>query len=341
MKNLFIRLAMLTLMFVLAAGLGGCSAPTSIQIAQRPRTVVADDGFALVTSRLESVGAKAKPPRALLLYVQGAGTQSADSHVDALAGAVTMNMEVILTERRGVVANGGVDADTFNQFDTKARQVADLRAVMDHYIRETGGTGGTLPVILMGESEGGAIAAAVAGEDSRVTHLVLIGSGGGWSPAREMEFFVTKRGEYQGVTSLDDLHAQFDRIKADPDGLSEWNDHSYRHWNSVLWSPPVSDLQKVNIPIFLAHGDHDEAIPVESARALVADLQRQGKTNVTYREYHDVTHAMTDRITKASIRPLLELDLLKWFNKQGLITAQELATFSDRVKAAHPEWFGP
>lgn len=321
-----------------ACVLGGCSSAGEVRIVGKSQLVRADDGFVLTTYQLEQTGEKAPPPRAILFYVQGSSDKSVASQIEGLAGAVTMDIEVVLTERRGVSPKGTVDQAVSDKYDTRPRRIADIRAVIGAYMPLVAPN---LPVIVMGESEGGDIAGAVAADDPRVKYLVLLASGGGWSQAREFEYFVTARTDYLGIDDLGQLNAAFDRIKADPDGSTEWLGHPYRRWSSYLWAKPADELATLNIPIFLAQGDADESVPVQSARALRDEFQRLGKTNLTYREYHDVTHSMRDTLTHQSIRPLLELDLLRWFNQQGVINDEELKAFSDRVRKAHPEWFGP
>ena len=333
------RLSLAWLIVSLAVvGLVGCSSPDPIRVVGKGQRVRADDGFLLNTYQLEQTGKEAPPPRAILFYVQGSSDKSVTNQIEAMAGAVTMDIEVVLTERRGVQTSGAIDPLVFHRNDTRARRIADLRAVIGAYLPLVTPN---LPVILMGESEGGEIAGAVAAADPRVKYLVLLASGGGWDQARELEYFVANRKDYLGIADTKQLHEEFNKIKADPDGTTMWLGHTYQRWNSYLWVKPSQELTKLDIPIFMAQGDADESVPVQSARALRDDFQRLGKTNLTYREYHHVTHAFRDTMTHTSIRPLIELDLLKWFQQHGVISAEEVKVFSDRVHKAHPEWFGP
>jgi pimeloyl-ACP methyl ester carboxylesterase len=324
-------------MLLAGCALAGCSSPAPITIGAKAQQVRADDKFLLTTYPLEQTNTKAPPPRAILFYVPGSSDKSVTTQIDAMAGAVTMDIEVVLTERRGVQSNSAVDLTTFHKNDNRARRIADMRSVISAYLPLVAPN---LPVILMGESEGGDIAGAVAALEPRVKYLVILGSGGGWNQARELEYFVENRKDYLGIADLQQLQETFAKIKADPKGMTMWLGHTYQRWASYLWVTPANELTKLNIPIFLAQGDADESVPVQSARALRDDFQKLGKTNLTYREYHDVNHSFRDTVTHQSIRPLIELDLLKWFQRQGVINEQEVKVFSDRVHKAHPEWFG-
>src|SRR5690348_8271783 len=107
----------------------GCKSSAPITIGAKSQRVRADDGFLLTTFPLEQTGRDAAPPRAILFYVPGSGDKSVTNQIDAMAGAVTMNIEVVLTERRGVQPNGAVDLAVFHKNDTRARRIADMRDV--------------------------------------------------------------------------------------------------------------------------------------------------------------------------------------------------------------------
>lgn len=302
-----------------ALALAAC-ASRGMTISGTAERVVAPDGVALTTYRLREEGRDQKW-RGILFYLQGSSTEPVKERIGTLAGAVTMDMLVVLAERRQ-------DAE----HDTKPVRVADQRAVIDHYLREFSPG---LPVVLMGESEGGDVACAVAARDPRITHLVLIGCGGGWTQARELEHFA--RGD---EARLAELRREFERIRAAPDAMADWLGHPYRRWSSYLWSAPADDLRGLSIPIFLAQGDADQSVPVESARALAEEFARLGKSNLTYREYAGVDHHLREVSTGRHAQPLLECDLIAWFERQGLVTPAERARFEDRVHRSHPEWFG-
>jgi fermentation-respiration switch protein FrsA (DUF1100 family) len=312
----------------------GCA--RSMEIAGRVLTVTAADGFALQAYEMRQVGREGKPPRALLFYVQGSEPDTVTNAVERLAGAAMLDIPIYMVERRGVTHEGVADERAFHEFSTKPVRVSDQRAVLDHVLRDAP-LG--LPVILFGTSEGGDVAAAVAAQDARVTHLILLGSGGGWTQAMEFEHFIRTQGEYLGATSLDDLRWRFADIRAHPDAMTMWAGHPYRRWSSYLWDAPLDDLLALDIPVFAAHGDADDSVPVESARALVRAFESRGKTNLTYREYEGADHAFRHVKRDMSMHPFLELDVLRWLHEHQLITVEELATFEQRVRRNHPEWF--
>lgn len=325
------RWAMLAVCF-LTSGCGG------FKVGARSRTVRADDGWALTTYQLEGprgLGSGGHV-RANVFYVQGSSDRSALRVMGQLAGFVMMDMRVVLVERRGVLSDGSVDEAVARRFATKQSRTEDMLAAMRAYLADA--PSGT-PVILVGGSEGGDVAAAVAVREPRVTHLLLIGTGGGWSQADEIRHYVRARGSYLGVKSVAEVDAKLEEIRARPGSEEMWLGHSFRRWSSYLWSPPVADLERLEIPILLAHGAKDDSVPVESARAARDAMAARGKRNLRYVEYPTFDHSFRDVDRRQSGLPLLELDVVRWLSENGVLDGAERKRFEDRVRDNHPEWF--
>jgi pimeloyl-ACP methyl ester carboxylesterase len=306
-----------------------------ISIQAEGRAVRTDDGYPLATYELRLDGAP-PPPRGILFYLQGSESTSVLSAVGHLAGATAAGFRVILAERRGIGFNGAIEQTVALEGSTRQQRVADHRAVIDWFLREKPAG---LPVVLVGTSEGGDVAAAVAAAESRVTHVVLIGCGGGWSQAQEFLHELERHGSVLGLKSREALDDRFRAIRQNPDSLELWAGHPYRRWSSFLWSPPVDDLVRVSAPILLVHGDADRSVPVESARAMVDAFWARGKRNLTYREYRDVDHRLIDVTTKRSAFPRVEVDLLAWSAETGLVPKSEADRLAARVRRAHPDAF--
>lgn len=161
------------------------------------------------------------------------------------------------------------------------------------------------------------MAADLASQSSRVTHLVMMASGGGWTQAEEMEHFVKQEPGTLGMSSVAELQAKFDEIKARPDSDEVWAGHPFRMWSSYLWFRPMDGLLPLSIPMLLAQGTADKAVPVESARALRDQFARLGHTNLTYVEYPGLDHHFSNAAGESHLIDL-QGDAFSWMDKTGL-----------------------
>jgi pimeloyl-ACP methyl ester carboxylesterase len=221
---------------------------------------------------------------------------------------------VVLLQPRGVSSKGIVDREVFQQYETRQRRVADQIAVMDAYLANSG----TVPVLLVGSSLGGVVAADVATRDPRVTHLFMMASGGGLTQAEEGTLFAERGQMPPGIASVEELNAKFDEIRAAPDSGELWFGHPFRMWSSYLWFRPMDGLTTRPIPIFLAQGTVDTATPVESARAMRDEFDRLGLTNLTYVEYPGLDHHFSNQAGESRLIDL-QKDAYAWVAKTGLI----------------------
>ncbi len=316
-----------------------CRGPFGLEVKGRLRPVTAADGTPLVVYELfEGRSDPDRPPRGWLFYVQGSERRSVTPSVERLAGAVALGLRTVLVERRGIGADGRVDEAAALAGCSKPQRVADHRRVLEHVLE---GADPAAPVILLGASEGGDVAAAVAAQVPRVTHLALLDSGGGWCQADELRHLLRSRGSVVGLTRPEELEAAFQRIRRAPEAPGLWAGHPHARWSSFLWDRPLDDLLGLSVPVFLAQGDEDLSVPVESARALAAAFRAQGKTNLTYREYAGYGHGLRRASDGALGFPLLEADLVAWLAGQGVLTRAEAELAALRVRRAHPALFPP
>lgn len=157
------------------------------------------------------------------------------------------------------------------------------------------------PVLLVGESEGGTVAAAMARAEPRITHLILLGAGGGMTQAEELTLLST-RDPATGYGTPEELEDAFADIRSQPDADREWLGHPYRRWSSFLWSRPADDLLATSIPVFLAQGDRDTSVPVESARSLRDSYEAQGRGELLrYSEYPGLDHSFRDEAGRSHL----------------------------------------
>ncbi len=302
------------------------------------KTVTANDGYPLISYalKIEPNIFKGKSPKIMLFYIQGAEYDTVLSKVGVLAGSTAIGASVVVLEGRGIDEDRNIDVDECYGYSMKEIRIDDHLKVINEYLKDIDSN---IPVLIMAEGEGGYIASVVATREKRVTHLILLGSGGGWRRAKEFEFFLSKRSGYFGIHNLEELNSIFEDIKAQPDSMKMWAGHPYVMWSFYLWKRPMDYLEKLDIPIFVAHGDKDENIPVESARAVQNRFEKLGKDNLTYKEYQNMGHYFVNLSDGLLMSPLIEVDILEWMEEHQILSNSQKTGFEKRVKNAHPEFF--
>jgi len=348
MKGLFV---------LLMVALGGCG--SSYTLGANAEQVEVDHFQHVWTYRLyhDPPRKDFKGARAVAFYLTGSlGGPEAEEGVThsmgALAGFVMMNIPVVMIDRRGVEPDCHEDTcKAFNRalarrYSDKPTRVFDARNAISHYLPLI--PEGT-PIILIGASEGADVATKVATLEPRVTHLVLLSVGGGMTQADELGILVSRDrttpiapgcAPSKGFGDLDKpgLEAAFARIKADPDSDELWLGQPLKRWSSFLWSPAGDDLRRISIQTFIAQGTCDDAVPVESTRAMVTHLGGNNGTKIRYREYPGLDHSFRDAAGKNAL-PLVELDLVDWLANDRILKVGEAKDFKASVRDAHPELF--
>jgi pimeloyl-ACP methyl ester carboxylesterase len=295
------------------------------------------------TYRLDEPGRPSKPPaaaRAFVFYLTGSLHGGAEqtpvtSAMGSLAGFSMMGMQVVLVDRRGIEPDG-TDLVFARRFADKPTRVADALAAMRRWLRDVPPS---MPVLLVGASEGADVAVAVAAAEPRVTHLILLCGGGGMTQAAELRLLVDQHPGLFGRLTSQDLDAAFTDIHDHPDADTLWLGQPYRRWSTFLWSAPLPDLLSLRIPIFIGQGDADTAVPVESARAAARAFRDAGKNNLRYAEYAGFDHSFRFVARGVSGLPRVEMDIVAWLGERGILSAGEVGEFQRRVRAAHPDLF--
>ena len=288
---------------------------TGLTVDVYKKEVVADDGYVLTAFDLHRRGSpRDQPPGVWMFYLVGSEPVPVAESTSQYADLVAQGFGVVLLQPRGVQGDGSIDRDVFWEHDTRHRRVADQVAVMDAYL----GDGTEAPVLLVGTSQGGVVAADVAANDSRVSHLLMMASGGGWTQAEELAYFVEEGPGLPGIENVEALEAKFGEIQAAPDSGEIWAGHPYRMWSSYLWFRPMDGLTLLSIPMFLAQGTDDAASPVQSARAMQDEFEHLGKTNLVYAEYPGLDHHFASEDGESRLMELQQ-DAYAWMVDTGLL----------------------
>lgn len=256
----------------------------------------------------------------LFLYLDGSGCGSVTSVVGFMPPLLDLGLGVLLPEKRGVRVDdqGLICSDEFLRTNDRAQRVADALLVVRR-ARET------LPrwdgrLIVAGASEGGAIAPEVALSYPSTIAVVAL-AGGGSSQADELlrleQRKATSPPEREGRTAR--LKKTLDEIRRAPVHDRTWlgEDNTFKRWASFLDYAPIDFFVRLDVPVYVAHGARDEAVPIESADAIADAFSRAGKTNLTYRRYADLDHGWADPARRRQVERVMT-DLLHWLRATTL-----------------------
>lgn len=270
----------------------------------------------------------------LMIFVDGSGAHSQFFYENgkrgyglygALANRAADQYHVATPEKRGVkfgeMGSVGAAENASKEYAAHATledRVAEIRLLIDELIKQPAVD--KRKVLVFGQSEGADVAAAVAAEDPRVTHLAFLAGGG---PTQLFDLIVLRRKEMtkEGATpeaiedSVRELEKDYREMFADPDNEEKlFMGHAYKRWTSFCSRPPIDSLVRTKAKIFAGHGSEDKAVPIEAFDLLVVDLIRAGKKDVTVRRYPGRDHGLAPPGTNSNSAPLKDIfdEILKW-----------------------------
>ncbi|HJV02328.1 MAG TPA: prolyl oligopeptidase family serine peptidase [Burkholderiaceae bacterium] len=140
-------------------------------------------------------------------------------------------------------------------------------------------------IAIVGISEGGDIVPVLAQAIPGVTHAVIIANGG-MNPLDAYRLQAEKHGFAAALSALDDP-------PADPDApMRAIGGRTWRYWAELRTLRHTENLLALSIPIWMAMGDADRAVPVESALYLRDQFALHGKTNLTLKVYPGADHGL-------------------------------------------------
>ena len=151
-------------------------------------------------------------------------------------------------------------------------------------------------IILLGHSEGTEVVAKLGTINNNITNIGYF-SGGGNAQYYDFILDIRKsvlRGEMteeESIIEIDKLLNEVKDIYEHPTSLTKkWLGHSYRKWSSSI-EPAIANLLQINIPLYVAHGAKDKAVPIESAYLIPIEFIRTKKTNLTFKVYPELDHS--------------------------------------------------
>ncbi|OWW18338.1 alpha/beta hydrolase family protein [Noviherbaspirillum denitrificans] len=215
-------------------------------------------------------------PSTYLFVIPGSDCGSMGSvlpgYFDGLAGR-DGGMRIFLLHKRFVGPVNGACSDAFTRADHPSRWLADQAEFIRAELAAASANG-QFPqrVALAGMSEGAEIVPILARDISGVTHVALIANGG-------MDPFDAYRLQLQR-NGLQHALADVARLCASPSEGIIAAERSCRYWVELQAIRHTENLLALRLPVFMAMGEADTAVPVESAWHIRDRFAERGKKNL-------------------------------------------------------------
>jgi len=250
-------------------------------------------------------------PRGVLLMLQGSGCAPVTGG-ERFSGweRIAPDFALLTIEKAGVVPGDeppSSDADgdpacsaAFYANDTLDRRVLDAARVIQVLRGQDWWTG---ELIVFGGSEGGAVAAELAGMLPGLDAVVIFSTSLGWTLEEAVLGSVPPPVREPIAGSFAEARAGggFEPVIAG---------HSPQWWANALDRRPAAALSTTQSPVLIVHGALDQFAPVASAREGV-DLLENAGTCVTYLEKEGLDHFMRDA-EGADQRPAVFTEIGQW-----------------------------
>jgi pimeloyl-ACP methyl ester carboxylesterase len=273
-----------------------------------------------------------KEHRPLAVFVLGSGCQSLFSKVgDKIAGglqyvlldAANNRVRVLVVEKPGVKfldmpkqpgSSEGASQEFLEEHTLPRWAEAVSAALRAAYTFPDIDSSRTL---VLGHSEGGIVAARVAAETPRVTHVASLAGEG---PSQLFDLAeLARRGDF-GSPKAAAIKAVYDgwkQIQKDPQSTNRflWG-HPYRRWSSFLASSTEEELARSKARVYLAHGTDDKQSSVLTLDIVHADLLSHGR-DVTAERLEGADHGFYSNGEKgypAGMKAVLS-HVVDWFLK--------------------------
>lgn len=266
----------------------------------------------------------------LVIYVQGSGCHSLfvqnESGIHArqpgvLATVAQRRATVLAVEKPGVrfLDNPGKSGRSeqcrtrFLTEHTLERWSSAVAAAVRSHLRDRGYTS----VALVGQSEGGIVAAAVARQVPEATHVALLSSSG---PTQLTDLL------YTGSRSDCAIREALLRIAQSPDSVSlfQWG-HPHRRWSSFLATSALEQLGHSQVSVLIVHGTRDSVVPILAARVVYAELLVRGR-DVRLLELDAGHNLRPPHRSRAKAIEAVFVDVLAWLCNDATRGADAMTT---------------
>lgn len=210
----------------------------------------------------------------------------------------------------------------YHKFNTLDNRVFQADTVIKFIIKKL--LKSTDKIIVYGHSEGAPVAAKLGTVNNQITHL------GFWAGNALPDFYdfalfnskaswCDNNSKEEANNNIQTLISSFQKIADDPENANakDKDDYTNKRWWSYA-EPPINNLLKIDIPIFVQVAANDESAPIESTYLIPLEFIRLKKTNLTYEICLECDHGFEVKTADGKIEDKwvdIFKNFIKWTNK--------------------------
>ncbi len=174
-------------------------------------------------------------------------------------------------------------------------------------------------IIVYGHSEGAPVAAKLGTVNNDITHLGFW-AGNALPDFYDFALFTSKAVTQKNISTIEakenieQLITEFELISKNRNSTDAKfkDDYSDKRWWSYS-EPPINNLLKIDIPIFVQVAGKDESAPIESTYLIPLEFIRLGKENLTYEICAECDHGFV--VGEKDIWSEIFLNFISWTDK--------------------------
>lgn len=245
----------------------------------------------------------------LLVFIHGSGpfpmyTITQENNEKSIVSTVPFDLEqmpnnvaLVMVSKKGIpfsVNTSDFKPDSsYYQNETLDYRVNQYDQVIHHLVQHQFKK--ATKVMAIGHSEGSDVVAKLGIINKELTHIGFW-SGSGATQYNDFALFIRqevhegKINETEAAQKLKLLLEQIALIEQNPEAIDQfWLDNTYKRWHSFS-EPALQNLLQISIPLFVAIGAQDQAVPVASTLLIPIEFLRFKKTNLTFQLYPNLDH---------------------------------------------------
>lgn len=144
-------------------------------------------------------------------------------------------------------------------------------------------------VVVLGISEGGDIVPVLARHIAGVTHAAILANGG----MDPLDAYRLQAGKHGFNIAPNTLQNMGPALPGGPDAAAHRiAGRTWRYWFELGQLKHTEGLLALTMPLLVAMGEADQAVPIESAQYLGDQFTQHGKSNLTLLSYPHADHAL-------------------------------------------------